>query len=110
MEEQDAVSRYKHIESLMWSSLEAMRTKYDTIGDIRGRGGMIAIEFVKPGTDDPDADRTGRVARYCHERGVLVLTAGTYGNVIRFLPPMSISDELLREGLDILDQAIAATA
>lgn len=110
MEEQDAVSRYKHIESLMWSSLEAMRTKYDTIGDIRGRGGMIAIEFVKPGTDDPDADRTGKVARYCHERGVLVLTAGTYGNVIRFLPPMSISDELLREGLDILDEAIAATA
>ncbi len=110
MEEQDAVSAYKHIESVMWTRLEAMQAKHGVFGDIRGRGGMIAVEFVKPGTDEPDADRCGRVAKYCHERGVLVLTAGTYGNVIRFLPPMTIGDDLLQEGLDMIDEAIAATA
>jgi len=110
MEEQDAVSRYKHIESAMWARLAAMQAKHGNIGDIRGRGGMIAIEFVMAGTDTPDAERTNRIARYCHENGVLVLTAGTYGNVIRFLPPMTISDELLAEALEVLDSGIAATA
>ena len=110
MEESDAISRYKHIESIMWTRLDALRRENDVIGDLRGRGGMIAIEFVKPGTDEPDADRCGRVAKHCHEQGVLVLTAGTYGNVIRFLPPMSIGDDLLDEGLTILEQAINATA
>ena len=110
MEESDAISRYKHIESIMWTRLDAMRMADNAIGDLRGRGGMIAIEFVKPGTDEPDADRCGRVAKFCHEQGVLVLTAGTYGNVIRFLPPMSIGDDLIEEGLDILEQAINATA
>ncbi len=110
MEEMDAVSMYKNIEAIMWSRLEAMQRDHATIGDIRGRGGMIAIEFVKPGSDEPDAARCGKVAAHCHQNGVLVLTAGTYGNVVRFLPPASISDELLREALDVLEQALVATA
>lgn len=110
MEEMDLNSRSKKIESLMWPRLEQLQKKHGLIGEIRGRGAMIAIEITKPGTNEPDADRTGKIAKYCHENGVLILTCGTYGNVIRFLPPMSINDELLNEGLDIVDQAMAATA
>ena len=109
MEELDIVSGYKNIEALMWTRLEQMSAEHGVIGEIRGRGGMIAIEFVKPGTDEPDAARCSAVAKYCHERGVLILTAGTYGNLVRFLPPVTISDALLHEGLDVLNEAIAAT-
>lgn len=78
------------------------------IGDVRGLGGMIAVEFVKAGGIEPDAALTGAIAKYCHERGVVVLTCGTYGNVIRFLPPLSIGDALLNEGIDIVVEALAA--
>ncbi|MHB0928003.1 MAG: 4-aminobutyrate--2-oxoglutarate transaminase [Candidatus Nanopelagicales bacterium] len=110
MEEMNAVSMYKNIEAIMWSRLEAMQRQHPTIAEIRGRGGMIAIEFVKSGSDEPDADRCSKVAKYCHEHGVLILTAGTYNNVIRFLPPASISDALLNDALDVLNQALQATA
>jgi 4-aminobutyrate aminotransferase/(S)-3-amino-2-methylpropionate transaminase len=76
------------------------------IGDIRGRGAMIAVEFVDPETNEPDAALTGRVAKACHAEGVIVLTCGTYGNVIRFLPPLSIPVELLTEGIDIVLTAL----
>jgi len=68
---------------------------------------MIAIEIVRPGTVEPDADLTSRVAKACHAQGVVVLTAGTYGNVLRFLPPLVIGDALLSEGLDVLEAAFA---
>ncbi len=110
MEEMNAVSMYKNIEAIMWSRLEAMQRQHPTIAEIRGRGGMIAIEFVKSGSDEPDADRCSKVAKYCHEHGVLILTAGTYNNVIRFLPPASISDALLNDALYVLNQALQATA
>ncbi len=80
----------------------------DRIGDIRGRGAMMAIELVESGTKTPNAALTGAIAKYAAEQGVLVLTCGTYGNVIRFLPPLTISDELLREGLQVVVDAIAA--
>lgn len=76
------------------------------IGDIRGRGAMIAVEFVDPDTNEPDAALTGRVAKACHAAGVIVLTCGTYGNVIRFLPPLSIPVDLLSEGLDVVLSAL----
>jgi 4-aminobutyrate aminotransferase/(S)-3-amino-2-methylpropionate transaminase len=64
---------------------------------------------VKPGTTDPDAATTSAIAKACHAAGVVVLTAGTYGNVLRFLPPLVIPDHLLREGLDVLEEAFAAS-
>lgn len=79
------------------------------IGDVRGRGAMIAIEFVDPETNEPDAALTGRIAKAAHAEGVVVLTCGTYGNVIRFLPPLTIPDALLDEGLDVVLQALAAS-
>jgi 4-aminobutyrate aminotransferase/(S)-3-amino-2-methylpropionate transaminase len=70
---------------------------------------MMAIELVTGGGDHtPDAALTGRIARRCHQQGLLVLTAGSWGNVLRFLPPLSIPDALLREGIEVLGAAIAA--
>jgi len=108
MEQQDLNSRARAIESLMLPRLRELAVKDPRIGEIRGRGAMLAMEMVKPGGMDPDPALTSAVAKYCHARGVVVLTAGTYSNVIRFLPPLTIPDELLTEGLDIVAEAFAA--
>jgi len=97
-----------HIESVMKPRLLDMKSKYAVIGEIRGRGAMLAIEFVLPGTRNPNSAAVDAVVKHCHQNGVLVLNAGTYGNVIRFLPSLAISDELIQEALDIVEQAIAA--
>ena len=74
------------------------------ICDVRGRGAMVAVEIVKKGTNEPDAEMTNKVAKACHANGVLVLTAGTYGNVLRFLPPMVMPEHLLEDALTIIEQ------
>jgi 4-aminobutyrate aminotransferase/(S)-3-amino-2-methylpropionate transaminase len=84
-----------------------MQEKFDIIGDVRGRGAMIAVELVKPGSKDPNPEATAALAKACHAEGLLVLTAGTYGNVLRFLPPLVMPEHLLNEGLDILETAFA---
>lgn len=104
MKNENLIERARHIESVMKPRLEAMKAKLPIIGDIRGRGAMIAIELVKPGTKDPNPEVTGAAAKLCHAAGVVILTAGTYGNVMRFLPPLTISDELLLEALDVLEE------
>jgi 4-aminobutyrate aminotransferase/(S)-3-amino-2-methylpropionate transaminase len=68
---------------------------------------MVAAAFVDPATGAPDAALTAAVAKGCIAEGVIVLTCGTYGNVIRFLPPLSIGDDLLSEGLDVLAGVLA---
>ena len=83
----------------MHSRLTALREEHAVIGDLRGRGAMMAIELCTPGTTDPDPARTAAVSAYCHQQGVVTLTCGTYGNVFRFLPPLSIPDALLDEAL-----------
>jgi 4-aminobutyrate aminotransferase/(S)-3-amino-2-methylpropionate transaminase len=87
-----------------------MAGRYDMIGDVRGRGAMQAVELVQPGGREPDAGRAAAVARACHAEGLVVLTCGTYGNVLRFLPPLVMPDHLLDEGLRILDKAFASAA
>jgi 4-aminobutyrate aminotransferase/(S)-3-amino-2-methylpropionate transaminase len=110
MRTHDLPARARAIEAIIRRRLDAMAADHPTIGDIRGRGAMMAIELVKPGTLEPDAARAGAVAAYCHKNGVVVLTCGTWGNVFRFLPPLSISDELLEEAFDVVAEAFAATA
>ncbi|MEV1062077.1 4-aminobutyrate--2-oxoglutarate transaminase [Streptomyces sp. NPDC050263] len=108
MKELDLNAKAKHIESVMKARLTAMAEKFEVIGDVRGRGAMIAIELVKDRTTkEPDAASTAALAKACHQEGLLVLTCGTYGNVLRFLPPLVIGDDLLTEGLDIIEQAFA---
>jgi 4-aminobutyrate aminotransferase/(S)-3-amino-2-methylpropionate transaminase len=110
MRTHDLGARARAIEATIRRRLETLAADHPTIGDIRGRGAMMAIELVKPGTLEPDAARAGAVAAYCHRNGVVVLTCGTWGNVFRFLPPLSISDELLEEAFDVVAEAFAATA
>jgi 4-aminobutyrate aminotransferase/(S)-3-amino-2-methylpropionate transaminase len=97
-----------HIESVLLPRLRAMQEKFPVIGDVRGRGAMIAIEFVEPGTHNPLSSAVDAVVKHCHQNGVLVLNAGTYGNVIRFLPPLNISDAQLNDALDVLEQGLSA--
>jgi 4-aminobutyrate aminotransferase/(S)-3-amino-2-methylpropionate transaminase len=108
MREQDLCGAARTIETTMLPRLRALQERHAEIGDVRGRGAMLAVELVRPGTLEPDAALTGRIARACHARGVVVLTAGTWGNVLRFLPPLVIGQDLLTEALDVLDEAFAA--
>ncbi|MFZ4842858.1 4-aminobutyrate--2-oxoglutarate transaminase [Mycetocola saprophilus] len=106
--EQDGlIEAAQRIEQQITSAFLAAQTTDARIGDVRGRGAMIAIEFVNPETGEPDAALTGAIAKAAHNQGVIVLTCGTYGNVIRFLPPLTISEELLAEGLSIVLDALA---
>jgi 4-aminobutyrate aminotransferase/(S)-3-amino-2-methylpropionate transaminase len=108
IEQQDLVGAARRIESVMLPRLGALAERYPAVGDVRGRGAMLAIELVEPGTTTPDAALAGRVSAACHAQGLVTLTCGTYGNVLRFLPSLVIGAELLAEGLDLLDAAFAA--
>jgi 4-aminobutyrate aminotransferase/(S)-3-amino-2-methylpropionate transaminase len=110
IDELDLVGRARDIEAVMLPRLRELAGRFPCIGDVRGRGAMLAVEIVKPGTTDPDAATTSAIAKACHAAGVVVLTAGTYGNVLRFLPPLVIPDHLLREGVDVLEEAFAASS
>ncbi|MBZ6091983.1 4-aminobutyrate--2-oxoglutarate transaminase [Streptomyces olivaceus] len=108
MRELDLNARARRIEAVMKPRLAAMAEKFDVIGDVRGRGAMIAIELVADrDTKEPDPRAAAALAAACHRAGLLVLTCGTYGNVLRFLPPLVIGEDLLNEGLDIIEQALA---
>jgi len=110
IEELDLVGRAQSIGDVMLARLRELQQRYPVIGDVRGRGAMTAVEIVEPGTTTPDAALTAAVAKHCHAEGVLVLTAGTYGNVLRFLPPLTMPDHLLDEALSVLDKAFGALA
>lgn len=102
------LERAREIGGILRARLESLQQGDARIGDIRGHGAMIAAEFVDPETGAPDAALTSAVAKACIAEGVIVLTCGTYGNVIRFLPPLSIGDDLLTEGLDVVAAALSA--
>jgi 4-aminobutyrate aminotransferase/(S)-3-amino-2-methylpropionate transaminase len=109
MREQDLCGRAREIEALFTERLERLRSKYDVVADVRGRGAMLALELTAGAGDlTPNAALTAAVSQHCHRQGLVTLTAGTFGNVLRFLPPLSSPDHLLREGLDILDDAFAS--
>ena len=101
------VDRANQIGKVMVDALTEMQKKYPVIGEIRGRGAMIAIELVQPGSKEPNGEVMGKVVKYAQSKGVLFLTAGTYGNVLRFLPPLVISDELVKDAMSVLDEAFA---
>ena len=108
IKEEKLIERANHIGKILGDSLHQMQSKYSVIGEVRGRGAMQAIELVKPGTKDPNPDAMNAIVKYCQSKGVLVLTAGTYGNVVRFLPPIVITDELLKDALGVLEEALAS--
>jgi 4-aminobutyrate aminotransferase/(S)-3-amino-2-methylpropionate transaminase len=107
IESEGLLERARQIGAMAIPRLEKQVLADGPVGDVRGRGAMIGLELVGPDGQEPDPVTTQRVARFCHERGLLILTAGTYGNVLRLLPPLVISDDLLEEGLGILEAALA---
>jgi len=110
MESGDLAARAREIEALVRRRLEALAAEHPVVAEVRGRGAMMAIELCEPGTTTPDAARAAAAAAYCHAHGVVTLTCGTWGNVFRFRPPLTISDELLEEAFDVVAEAFAATA
>lgn len=107
IEEEKLVERANYLGEIMSTALNNMKSKHRIIGDVRGRGAMQAIELVIPGTKDPNPTALASAIKYCQQKGVLILSAGTYGNVIRLLPPLVMPEHLLKEALEILDEALA---
>ncbi|MDG4749513.1 4-aminobutyrate--2-oxoglutarate transaminase [Micromonospora sp. WMMD718] len=105
MRELDLAAAARRIGAVMGERLDAIAAGDPRVAEVRGRGAMLAVEIVRPGTLTPDPAATAAVSAACHAAGLLTLTCGTYGNVLRFLPPLVISDDDLGRGLDILAAA-----
>ena len=110
MESLDLCSRARVLGDRMTSRLREVADVDPRIAEVRGRGAMVAVEINSPGSLEPDAATAAAVAKACHAEGVVVLTCGTYGNVLRFLPPLVMSDELLEDGLRVLEKAFAGAS
>ncbi len=110
-EKQNFPERAKKIGARVLASFEGLWKKCPAVGNVRGAGAMRAIEFVKDrATKEPAKDLVRDIVRLAYERGLIVLPAGTYGNVIRTLMPLVITEEQLEEGLDVLEGAILDAA
>jgi len=101
------MDRALEIGAIITERLSAMQKLFPVIGDIRGIGAMQAFELVEPGTMNPNQKATDALMKFCHQNGVVVLNAGTYSNVIRLLPPLAITDELLHDALDVISDGLA---
>ena len=108
IEKDNLVERANQIGKIMTDAVTDMAKKYPIIGEVRGRGAMQAIELVKVGSDEPNSEAQAAIIKYCVSKGVLILSAGTYANVIRLLPSLAIDEALLKDGLAVLDEAIAS--
>ncbi|HST83357.1 MAG TPA: 4-aminobutyrate--2-oxoglutarate transaminase [Kineosporiaceae bacterium] len=108
IESQGLVAAANRIGDRILAVLHRLAAESPQIGDVRGRGAMIAIEIVEPGTTIPDAAEAARISAACHRAGLITLTCGTFSNVLRLLPPLVIDDDLLDDGLTVLADAVAA--
>ena len=108
MRERDLPARARAIGETISARLNALAGDVSIIGDVRGRGAMMAIELVKPGTTEPNAAAAKSIVNYCNQQGVIALACGTFGNVIRLLPPLVITDAQLEDGLNVLADAVHA--
>jgi 4-aminobutyrate aminotransferase/(S)-3-amino-2-methylpropionate transaminase len=106
IERDGLIERAQQIERVMTEPLLRLQAADDRVGDVRGRGAMIAVELVKTGTAEPDAELAQVLSTAAHAAGVIVLTCGMFGNIVRLLPPLTISDELLVEGIDVLSRSL----
>jgi 4-aminobutyrate aminotransferase / (S)-3-amino-2-methylpropionate transaminase / 5-aminovalerate transaminase len=108
MEEEQLCERARTLGALITTRLKAMQAKSPAIGEVRGLGSMIAMELVKNRrADQPDPDLTRALVQAAATRGLVILSCGVYGNVIRLLAPLTISEALLNEGLDVLEASLA---
>jgi 4-aminobutyrate aminotransferase/(S)-3-amino-2-methylpropionate transaminase len=101
--------RATEIGERLLARLLAWKARFPIIGDVRGLAPMLGIELVKDrATKEPDKDAAGRLVRYCYQNGLILMTAGTYGNVIRLIPPLVIGDDELDEGLGVIEQGFGS--
>jgi 4-aminobutyrate aminotransferase/(S)-3-amino-2-methylpropionate transaminase len=110
LRDRNLASRARELEAVILKSLRSLQQDVAIIGDVRGRGAMIAFELVQPGTKEANAAAAKSIVTYCNQHGVIALACGTYGNVIRLLPPLVITDEQLADGLDVLAAAVRAAS
>lgn len=112
IENRSLLAEADRINRTLGAGLEALAKKYDVIGEVRGVGAMVAIELVQPGTKnttkDPHPEAVNKLAAFAAQNGVIILTAGTYGNVLRFLPSLVMSDELIHDALGVLDAGFSS--
>ncbi len=108
IEDEKLCDRANELGSRLKQKLESIRATTPEITDIRGPGFMVAVEFANPSTHEPDAGFTTRVRLEAQKRGLILLTCGVYGNVVRFLAPITIPDAHFTEALGIIESAIAA--
>jgi 4-aminobutyrate aminotransferase / (S)-3-amino-2-methylpropionate transaminase / 5-aminovalerate transaminase len=108
IESRNLLAEGGRIEGILKPALLDLQKKFPVIGDVRGIGAMLAIEFVTPGTMEPNAAAVSAITAYAAQHGVLLLSAGTFGNVVRFLPSLAITDDQLRDALVVLAEALEA--
>ena len=106
MEAQDLPAAAQRIGERLRAVLDPLAGELAGIGQVRGRGAMVAVELVRPGTLEPDAAAAAAVSGACHAAGVVTLTCGTWGNVLRLLPPLVIEPALLDDALGVLSTAL----
>ncbi len=110
-EREDLAARSREIGRVAMERFLDLQKRYPLIGDVRGQGGMLAMELVKDRTTkEPDAQATNDTLAAAHQRGLALINAGMYGNVVRVLVPLNVTDEQLKQGLDILEEAVATVA
>jgi len=107
IEKDGLLARSTHLGRKFEERARAWQKQFAIVGDVRGLGAMCAIELVKDkATREPNAEATKKIAQHCYEHGLITITAGTYGNVMRILVPLVVTDEQFDEGLDVLDAAL----
>jgi 4-aminobutyrate aminotransferase/(S)-3-amino-2-methylpropionate transaminase len=110
MHKHDLRAAARRLGEVMTHRLTAIAEAHTCVGDVRGRGAMVAVEIVGTDGHTPEPVRAGSISAYCHSQGVVTLTCGTYGNVLRFLPPLVMPEPLLEDALDVVAAAFDATA
>ena len=108
MRERNLIARARELGDAITGALKALQQDVAIIGEVRGKGAMIAMELVMPGTKEANAAAAKSIVSYCNSQGVIALACGTYGNVIRLLPPLTITNEQLADGLSVLATAVRA--
>jgi len=106
MKDRNLLGRAVELEGIIKTFLTDLAKDVTIIGDIRGRGAMVAMELVEAGTTTPNAAAAKAIVKYCNDRGVVALACGTYGNVIRLLPPLVITDAQILDGLGVIADAV----
>jgi 4-aminobutyrate aminotransferase/(S)-3-amino-2-methylpropionate transaminase len=110
-EQEDLVGRARQVGEIIMRRFQDMQSRYDLIGEVRGLGAMVAMELVRNRqTKEPAVEETAEIIHGCHDAGLIIIKAGLYDNVIRVLVPLVVSEQDLQQGLDILEQQVAAVS